>query len=133
MVSTRSAVESVDVPPSTNARGGVAVAMIGWTLARSTERIDPSRDANLEAGAVSEMHGIARFRFHEAKLRDSEALIEHAAHLGELMEAIVATGSVAGDLLASRVHSSERRWRTARSVSSRSTSRRKHRPAATRH
>ena len=33
------------------------------------------------------------------RYRDSEALIEHAAHLGELSEAIVATGSVTGELL----------------------------------
>jgi quinol monooxygenase YgiN len=84
---------------------------------------------------VSELQGIARFKFHEGKLgefkrlaarcmeivrtkdtgtlqyeiyfnddqsecivleryRDSEALIEHGAHLGELGEAILATGSV---------------------------------------
>ena len=84
---------------------------------------------------MSEVEGIARFKFHEGKLeefkrlsaramdiartrdtgtlqyeiyfnddqsecivlegyRDSEALIEHGAHLGELAEAIVATGSV---------------------------------------
>jgi quinol monooxygenase YgiN len=84
---------------------------------------------------VSELQGIARFKFHEGKLdefkrlsarameiartrdtgtlryeiylnddqsecivleryRDSEALIEHGAHLGELAEAILATGSV---------------------------------------
>jgi quinol monooxygenase YgiN len=89
---------------------------------------------------VSELQGIARFKFHEGKLeefkrlaaqcmeivrtkdtgtlqyeiyfnddqsecivheryRDSEALIEHAAHLGDIMEAIVATGSVSGELL----------------------------------
>src|SRR2546426_3345265 len=94
----------------------------------------------LEARAVSELQGIARFKFHEGTLeefkrlsaqcmeivrtkdtgtlqyevyfnddqsecmvleryRDSEALIEHAAHLGELSEAIVATGSVTGELL----------------------------------
>ena len=35
---------------------------------------------------------------HE-RYRDSEALIEHAAHIGNLMEAIVATGSVTGELL----------------------------------
>ena len=35
---------------------------------------------------------------HE-KYRDSEALIEHAEHIGELMEAIVATASVSGELL----------------------------------
>ncbi len=33
------------------------------------------------------------------RYRDSEALIEHAAHIGDLMEAIVATGSVTGELL----------------------------------
>ena len=89
---------------------------------------------------MSELHGIARFRFHEGKLeefkrlsdqcmeivrtqdtgtlgydtyfnddqsecivhehfRDSDALIEHAEHLGHLMEAILATGSVSGELL----------------------------------
>src|SRR5713101_2619043 len=85
--------------------------------------------------AVSELQGIARFKFHEGKLEefkrvsarareiaqtkdtgtlryeiyfnddqsecivlerymDSEALIEHSAHLGELAEAILATGLV---------------------------------------
>ncbi|MGH8986588.1 MAG: putative quinol monooxygenase [Acidimicrobiia bacterium] len=89
---------------------------------------------------MSELQGIARFKFHEGKLeefkrlsaqcmeivrtkdtgtlqydvyfnddqsecmvleryRDSAALIEHAARLGDLMEAIVATGSVSGELL----------------------------------
>jgi len=33
------------------------------------------------------------------RYRDSEALIEHAAHLGDLSEAIVATGFVSGELL----------------------------------
>jgi quinol monooxygenase YgiN len=115
--------------------------LIGRTLARATERVDPSQQRrSLEAGAVSELQGIARFKFHEGKLeefkrlsaqcmeivrtkdtgtlqydiyfnddqsecivleryRDSEALIEHAAHLGDLTEAIVATGSVSGELL----------------------------------
>ena len=89
---------------------------------------------------MSELQGIARFKFHEGKLedfkrlaaqcmeivrtkdtgtlqydiyfsddqsecivleryRDSEALIEHAVHLGDLNEAIVATGFVSGELL----------------------------------
>ena len=89
---------------------------------------------------MSELQGIARFKFHGDKLeefkrlaaqcmeivrtkdtgtlqydvyfndgqsecivheryRDSEALIEHAAHLGDLSEAIVATGSVSAALL----------------------------------
>jgi hypothetical protein len=33
------------------------------------------------------------------RYRDSEALIEHAAHLGDLTEAILATGWVSGELL----------------------------------
>jgi quinol monooxygenase YgiN len=33
------------------------------------------------------------------RFRDSEALIEHSAHLAELVEAILATGSVSGELL----------------------------------
>ena len=43
---------------------------------------------------MSELQGIARFKFQEGKLEDSEALIEHGAHLGELAGAILATGSV---------------------------------------
>jgi quinol monooxygenase YgiN len=35
---------------------------------------------------------------HE-RFRDSQALIEHSEHMGDLMEAIVATGSVSGELL----------------------------------
>ena len=94
----------------------------------------------MEAGAVSELQGIARFKFHEGKLkeykrlnaqameivrtkdtgtlqydiyfsddqsecmvleryRDSEALIEHVAHVGDLMKAIVATASLSGEVL----------------------------------
>jgi hypothetical protein len=41
---------------------------------------------------VSELQGIVRFK-------DSEALIQHAANVGDLMEAILATGSVSGELL----------------------------------
>jgi quinol monooxygenase YgiN len=33
------------------------------------------------------------------RYRDSAALIEHAAHIGNLMEAVAATGSVTGELL----------------------------------
>ena len=33
------------------------------------------------------------------RFRDSEALIEHSEHLADLMEPIVATGSVSGELL----------------------------------
>ena len=89
---------------------------------------------------MSELQGIARFKFDEGKLeefkrlstqcmqivrtkdtgtlqyeiyfnddqsecivleryKDSEALIQHAANVGGLMEAILATGSVSGELL----------------------------------
>ncbi|HEY3723824.1 MAG TPA: antibiotic biosynthesis monooxygenase [Acidimicrobiia bacterium] len=33
------------------------------------------------------------------RYRDSQALLEHAAHLGDLSEAVLATGSVTGELL----------------------------------
>jgi hypothetical protein len=33
------------------------------------------------------------------RYRDSEALIEHTAHVGDVGEAILATGSVSGELL----------------------------------
>ena len=33
------------------------------------------------------------------RYRDSQALIEHATHVGDLMEAILATGTVSGELL----------------------------------
>jgi quinol monooxygenase YgiN len=33
------------------------------------------------------------------RFRDSEALVEHGTHLAHLMEAILATGSVSGELL----------------------------------
>ena len=116
--------------------------MIRRTLAQATERVDPSQNRkSLEAGAVSELQGIARFKIREGKLeefkrlsaqsmeivrtkdtgtlqydtyfnedqsecvvleryRDSEAAIEHAENLGDLMEAILATVSVVhGELL----------------------------------
>ena len=95
----------------------------------------------LEAGAVSELQGIGRFKFHDVdtleefkrlsaqameivrakdtgtlqyeiyfsedqseaivleRYRDSEALIQHAANLGELGGAILAAGLVSSELL----------------------------------
>ena len=41
---------------------------------------------------MSELQGIARYK-------DSEALLEHLANLGDIGEAILATGSVSGELL----------------------------------
>lgn len=55
---------------------------------------------------------------HE-RYRDSKARIEHAAHLGDMMEAILATGSPLASSLVSPAQSSERRRQAARSVSSR--------------
>jgi quinol monooxygenase YgiN len=105
------------------------------------EILADSPTKELEAGAASELLGIARFKFHEGKLeeykrlsaqameivrtkdtgtlqfdvyfnddesecmvieryRDSEAAIEHAANLGDLFGAVLATVSVVhGELL----------------------------------
>jgi quinol monooxygenase YgiN len=108
-------------------------------LLRQSIRADQQRKS-LEAAAVSELEGIARFKFREGKLeefkrlaelcmeivrtkdtgtlqydiyfnddqsecvvreryRDSDALIEHASHLGDLNDAVLATAFVSGVLL----------------------------------
>jgi quinol monooxygenase YgiN len=95
---------------------------------------------SLEAGAVSELQGIARFAYDDSMIEefkrlsaqrmeivrtkdtgtlqyqiyfnddqsecivlerynDSEAPMQHAANVGDLMQAILATGSVSGELL----------------------------------
>lgn len=46
--------------------------------------------------AATELQAIVRFRFHDG---DSEALIQHGENLAHLMDAIIATGSVCGELL----------------------------------
>jgi hypothetical protein len=44
---------------------------IGRTLALVTEGVDPSQQRqNSEAGAVSELQGIARFKLHEGKVEE---------------------------------------------------------------
>jgi hypothetical protein len=54
---------------------------------------------------VSELQGTPYFNDDQSecivleRYRDSEALIEHAAHLGDPAEAILATGWVSGELL----------------------------------
>jgi quinol monooxygenase YgiN len=142
--------------------------------ARPGNRARRSHQATQKSGGgtVSELLGIARFKFHEGKLeeykrlsaqameivrtkdtgtlqydiyfnddqsecmvveryRDSEALIEHMANLGDLggqssrrSPWFTARSSV------SRAQSSERIWPTARSSSSRPTSRCRHRSPA---
>jgi hypothetical protein len=57
---------------------------------------------------------------HE-RYRDSEALIEHASHLGDLNELIIAAGFVSGELLSEPSAKLRARWPTARSVPSRAT------------
>ena len=141
---TSEVVEVADAVSSLRAAGRLSGqqsgAKIGRTLTRPTERVDPSKRKRLEAGAVSEIQGVARFKFHDGKVeefkrlaaqcmeivrtqdagtlqyeiyfnddesecilleryRDSEALLEHAAHLGNIMEAVFATGSVSSEML----------------------------------
>jgi quinol monooxygenase YgiN len=116
----------------------------------STDRVDPSQQRrSLQAGAVSELQGIGRFRFHEGELeefkrlaaqcmeivrakdsgtlqydiyfnedqsecivleryRDSEALIEHAAHLGDLGRQFLRRDGSPASSWVSRAPSSER-------------------------
>ena len=63
------------------------------------------------------------------RYRDSEALIEHAAHLGDLGEAIFATGWVSGELLGEPSAELKAKMAAARSVASRAISRCRHRSA----
>jgi quinol monooxygenase YgiN len=56
--------------------------MTGRTLARATERLDPSQQRkSLEAGAVSELQGIARFKIHEGKLDEFKRLSAQAMEI----------------------------------------------------
>jgi quinol monooxygenase YgiN len=55
--------------------------------------------------------------------KDSEALIQHAANVGDLMQAILAAGSSPANSSVSRAPTSERSWPVARSVSSRPSGR----------
>src|SRR3984893_6956769 len=49
--------------------------LTGSTLARTTEHVDPKKQCKcLEARAVSELQGIARFMFHEGKLDEFKRL-----------------------------------------------------------
>src|SRR5512133_424508 len=56
--------------------------MIGRTLARPTERIGfrPATQS-LEVGAVSELQGIARFKFNEGKLEEFKRLSAQAMEI----------------------------------------------------
>jgi quinol monooxygenase YgiN len=55
--------------------------MIG-TLAGATERVDPIQQRkNLEAGAVSELQGIARFKIHEGKHDEFKRLSAQAMEI----------------------------------------------------
>jgi quinol monooxygenase YgiN len=48
---------------------------MGRVLARATERVDLIQQRrSLEAGAVSELQGIVRFKFHEGKLEEFKRL-----------------------------------------------------------
>ena len=57
------------------------------------------------------------------RYRDSQALIEHAEHFGDLSEAIIRTGSSPASSSESRALNSKPCWPAARSVSSRRTCR----------
>jgi quinol monooxygenase YgiN len=116
---------------------GTLTSAPGWSVDARFRRTLMER---LEAAAVCELHGIARFKLHEGKIeefkrlsaqcmeivrtkdtgtlqydiyisedqsecivheayQDSAALKEHLANLGDLTQAILATGSVSGELL----------------------------------
>jgi hypothetical protein len=53
---------------------GSPASTIGRTLAPVTEHADPRRQRKKEAGAVSELQGIARFKIHEGKLDEFKRL-----------------------------------------------------------
>src|SRR5262249_4834945 len=62
------------------------------------------------------------------RYRDSEALLEHAANLGELGAAILAMGLVSSELLGEPSAELRASWLTARSVCLRPSCRCRHRP-----
>jgi len=55
--------------------------MIGKTLLQPTERVDPAPRKSQEADAVSELMGIARFKFHEGKLEEFKRLSAEAREI----------------------------------------------------
>ena len=56
--------------------------MIGRTLTRPTERVRSRPETqSLEVGAVSELLGIARFKFHEGKLGEFKRLSAQAMEI----------------------------------------------------
>jgi quinol monooxygenase YgiN len=60
----------------------VRVIKIGRTLARPTERVDLGQQRkSLEVGAMSELLGIARFKFHEGKLEEFKRLSAQAMEI----------------------------------------------------
>ena len=59
---------------------GALGTTIGRTLALATERVDPSQQRkSLEAGAVSELQGIARFKTPSAQLLSPYDLVSRGS------------------------------------------------------
>jgi quinol monooxygenase YgiN len=69
--------------------------MIGRTLARPTERVDPSQQRqSLEVGTVRELLGIARIKIHEGKLDEYKKLAAEFMELARTKD----TGALQYDL-----------------------------------
>lgn len=143
-VPSRALGERPTLIPAPMAQAGAPFASLGTPEAPLLRRcliVGLCRFGELrEVSVVTELLGIARFKFHEGKVdefkrlsarcmevvlaqdtgtlqydtyfnadqseavvieryRDSQALIEHAEHLAEFMEPIIATGDVDGELL----------------------------------
>jgi hypothetical protein len=79
----------------------VSATLVLQPSTRPPPRLPRRQTPESLSAAADATHGLAGEprRFVHERYRNSEALIEHTAHLGGLGEEILATGTVSGELL----------------------------------